>query len=73
VAYLRFARVYRGFESADDFDEIAMLRAERGSGSEDGIVRLGQTAEKWFWNVEQMQQEGRPCHMLCQFYVSPRA
>jgi transcriptional repressor NrdR len=30
VAYLRFASVYRGFESADDFeDEIALLRAER--------------------------------------------
>ena len=30
VAYLRFASVYRAFQSADDFeDEIAMLRAER--------------------------------------------
>ena len=30
VAYLRFASVYRAFESADDFeDEIAMLRSER--------------------------------------------
>ena len=30
VAYLRFASVYRAFESADDFeDEIAILRAER--------------------------------------------
>ena len=30
VAYLRFASVYRAFESADDFvAEIAMLRAER--------------------------------------------
>ena len=30
VAYLRFASVYRGFESADDFEsEIASLRAER--------------------------------------------
>ena len=30
VAYLRFASVYRAFESADDFeDEIAMLRTER--------------------------------------------
>ena len=30
VAYLRFASVYRSFESADDFeDEIAMLRSER--------------------------------------------
>ena len=32
VAYLRFASVYRAFESADDFeDEIAMLRAERAA------------------------------------------
>lgn len=30
VAYLRFASVYRGFDSADDFEsEIALLRAER--------------------------------------------
>ena len=30
MAYLRFASVYRAFESADDFEaEIAMLRAER--------------------------------------------
>jgi transcriptional repressor NrdR len=34
VAYLRFASVYRAFESADDFEaEIALLRAERGEGS----------------------------------------
>ena len=32
VAYLRFASVYRAFESADDFeDEIAVLRAERAA------------------------------------------
>ena len=32
VAYLRFASVYRQFESADDFeDEIALLRAERAA------------------------------------------
>ena len=32
VAYLRFASVYRAFESADDFEaEIAMLRAERAA------------------------------------------
>ena len=32
VAYLRFASVYRAFESADDFeDEIATLRAERAA------------------------------------------
>lgn len=30
VAYLRFASVYRGFESMEDFEaEIALLRAER--------------------------------------------
>jgi transcriptional repressor NrdR len=30
VTYLRFASVYRGFDSADDFEaEIALLRAER--------------------------------------------
>jgi len=30
VAYLRFASVYRAFESAEDFEnEIAMLRLER--------------------------------------------
>lgn len=35
VAYLRFASVYRAFESADDFEtEIAMLRAERGLENE---------------------------------------
>ena len=32
VAYLRFASVYRAFESADDFEaEIAMIRAERAA------------------------------------------
>jgi transcriptional repressor NrdR len=31
VAYLRFASVYRGFDSLADFEaEITMLRAERG-------------------------------------------
>ncbi len=35
VAYLRFASVYRGFESAADFEsEIALLRAERQLQSE---------------------------------------
>ena len=35
VAYLRFASVYRAFESADDFEaEIAMLRAERDQFAE---------------------------------------
>lgn len=32
VAYLRFASVYRSFESADDFeDEIALLRSQRSA------------------------------------------
>ena len=32
VAYLRFASVYRAFDSADDFEtEIALLRAERSA------------------------------------------
>ncbi len=35
VAYLRFASVYRGFESLEDFDaEIALLRAERDVSAE---------------------------------------
>lgn len=34
VAYLRFASVYRGFESLEDFEhEIAALRAERDAGT----------------------------------------
>lgn len=34
VAYLRFASVYRGFESLDDFEaEIWRLRAERKPGA----------------------------------------
>lgn len=34
VAYLRFASVYRGFESLDDFEaEIQRLRAEHKSGT----------------------------------------
>jgi transcriptional repressor NrdR len=43
VAYLRFASVYRAFESADDFeDEIAMLRAERTAVPEspEGLVEV---------------------------------
>ncbi len=36
VAYLRFASVYRSFESADDFEtEIALLRAERSATAEE--------------------------------------
>jgi transcriptional repressor NrdR len=41
VAYLRFASVYRGFESADDFEaEIALMRMERA-----GSVVEQETAE----------------------------
>ena len=37
VAYLRFASVYRQFESADDFEsEIAMLRMERAQPAPTG-------------------------------------
>jgi len=43
VAYLRFASVYRAFESADDFeDEIATMRAERAGNS---VVELVETAQ----------------------------
>lgn len=36
VAYLRFASVYRGFESAEDFEaEIAALRLERAAATAD--------------------------------------
>ncbi|MBB6627167.1 transcriptional repressor NrdR [Nocardioides sp. KIGAM211] len=48
VAYLRFASVYRAFESADDFeDEIAMLRAEREVPVVDGasLVELVETPQ----------------------------
>ena len=35
IAYLRFASVYRSFDSADDFEaEIALLRLERQSASQ---------------------------------------
>jgi transcriptional repressor NrdR len=46
VAYLRFASVYRAFQSADDFeDEIAMLRMERPAGFETGL-RPSSTSEE---------------------------
>ena len=43
VAYLRFASVYRAFESADDFEaEIAILRAERSpTGQEPHVASAG--------------------------------
>ena len=44
VAYLRFASVYRSFESADDFEtEIALLRAERQpTGEEPDLIAPAQ-------------------------------
>ncbi len=46
VAYLRFASVYRAFESADDFEaEIAILRAERSpTGQEPALTTAGTAA-----------------------------
>jgi transcriptional repressor NrdR len=39
VAYLRFASVYRAFESADDFEaEIAVLRAERAAATDEPVL-----------------------------------
>jgi len=46
VAYLRFASVYRGFESLVDFEEeIAALRAghEGAAGEPDGAVQNGRS------------------------------
>ena len=48
VAYLRFASVYKAFESAEAFEEeIAILRAERAAAAvpvvEEGEARLGTT------------------------------
>ncbi len=41
VAYLRFASVYRAFESAEDFEtEIAMLRLDRSPGRHVGFDKL---------------------------------
>jgi transcriptional repressor NrdR len=46
VAYLRFASVYRSFESAGDFEtEIAMLRAERGAAADAGAAAEEPTGE----------------------------
>ena len=45
VAYLRFASVYRSFESADDFEtEIAMLRAERSAATAEEAEQAEQAA-----------------------------
>ena len=46
VAYLRFASVYRAFESADDFEaEIAVLRAEREAKGVEPTPVVEQAAE----------------------------
>jgi transcriptional repressor NrdR len=42
VAYLRFASVYRGFESLDDFDkEITVLRQRRTEHEDHGVPPVG--------------------------------
>ena len=42
VAYLRFASVYRAFESAADFEtEIAVMRAERDAAGVTSTVASG--------------------------------
>ena len=42
VAYLRFASVYRAFESAEDFaNEIALLRLDRNVGADPQPVSTG--------------------------------
>jgi len=42
VAYLRFASVYKAFESADAFEEeIAMLRAERAAAEDESVAEAG--------------------------------
>jgi transcriptional repressor NrdR len=47
VAYLRFASVYRGFESADDFEaEIAVLRAERAPTGTEPDTRVSRDGER---------------------------
>ena len=47
VAYLRFASVYRSFESADDFEtEIALLRAERSDFGADEMSVPDETLTK---------------------------
>lgn len=44
VAYLRFASVYRGFESLSDFEaEIGRLRAERKPGTHDDASAVDRT------------------------------
>ena len=55
VAYLRFASVYRGFESLADFeDEIAALRTERPAGGP--AIRTGGTLRvKKLWEYQRGQ------------------
>lgn len=57
VAYLRFASVYKQFESADAFEEeIAMLRAERSVREASGLEATPQAATP----AEATPQEGAP-------------
>jgi transcriptional repressor NrdR len=62
VAYLRFASVYRGFESVEDFEsEIAALRAQReerrrGTGSRTG----GQNGQHDIHDADRAGDTGRP-------------
>src|SRR5579871_3743774 len=52
VAYLRFASVYRGFESVEDFEsEISALRAQRGGtgGAQHGMERAGDAGRPVAW------------------------
>ncbi|MDQ6686073.1 MAG: transcriptional regulator NrdR [Actinomycetota bacterium] len=47
VAYLRFASVYRAFESADDFEtEIAILRAEKDAAHQGPEGATGTEADR---------------------------
>jgi transcriptional repressor NrdR len=47
VAYLRFASVYRAFESADDFEsEISLMRAERAAGEMHGSEGAERAADE---------------------------
>jgi transcriptional repressor NrdR len=62
VAYLRFASVYRGFESVEDFEsEIAALRAQReerrrGAGGRTG----GQNGQHGKHDADRTGDTGRP-------------
>ena len=60
VAYLRFASVYRAFESADDFeDEIALLRAERSAAERSSRCRPADP-DRPGWIVGKQSVPGAP-------------